>query len=155
MQMNDTMPAPFGIDTFMSMIKFIFPCMWGLQFWGIFNCIQTVFKQSANDLAVLNKITSKISCPGSFKIKKMAKIRNQYNQVPHQTHTTIWDNNKKTRNIIYQKAKRSAFSQQVTTRLQGTGKTVWQKQTRNTNYKNDPQKKHSLGMVGKKIYWKA
>ena len=32
-------------------------------------------------------------------------------------------------------AKRSALSQQLTTRLQGTDMTVWQRQTRNTNHK--------------------
>ena len=41
--------------------------------------------------------------------------------------------------------------QQVTTRLQGTDKTVWQRQTRNTNYKENPQKKCRLGKVSKKI----
>ena len=38
-----------------------------------------------------------------------------------------------------------------TTRLQTTDKTELQIQTRNTNKKKDPQKKHHLGTVSKKI----
>ena len=47
--------------------------------------------------------------------------------------------------------KRLAFSQQETIRLQGTDNIVWQRQTRTTNNKNDPQKKHRLGTVRKNI----
>ena len=54
----------------------------------------------------------------------------------------IWESDKTQENIIHKRAKRSTFSQKVTTRLQGTDKTV---QTRNMNYKNDPQKKDRLG----------
>ena len=43
-------------------------------------------------------------------------------------------------NITHKGAKRQALSQHAITRLQGTDKTAWQ--TRNTNNKNDPQKKH-------------
>ena len=45
----------------------------------------------------------------------------------------------------------SALSQQVTIRLQGTDTTVQQRQTLSTNYKNDLQKKHHLGIVSKNI----
>ena len=55
-------------------------------------------------------------------------IRNQYNQVPHLTKDTIWEMDKKPKeNIKYKRAKRSALSQQLTTRLQETD------MTRNTN----------------------
>ena len=63
------------------------------------------------------------------------------------TQDTVWESDKNTRNITYKRAKRSAFSQQVTTRLQETDKTGWQRQIT----KKDPQKKHHLGMVSKKI----
>ena len=46
-------------------------------------------------------------------------------------------------------AKRSGLSQQVTTKLQGADKIVLQ--TQNTNNIKDPQKKHHLGTVSKKI----
>ena len=57
---------------------------------------------------------------------------------------------KNTRNITRKRAKMLALSQQVTTRLQCTDKKVWQ--TRNINTKNDPQKKHRLGTVGKHYF---
>ena len=44
----------------------------------------------------------------NFKIRKLAKIRNQYNQVPHLTKNTTWESDKNTV---------SPF-QQVTTRQQ-------------------------------------
>ena len=52
-------------------------------------------------------------------------------------------------NTTHKRAKRSAFPQQVTTRLQGTYKTAYQTQTLYTNKKN-PQMKHRLGTVSKK-----
>ena len=52
-------------------------------------------------------------------------MRNRCNQVQHLTQDTIWENDKNTQEIItYNTAKRLALSQQVTTRLQGTDKTV-------------------------------
>ena len=47
-----------------------------------------------------------------------AKIRNPYDQIPHITQDTIWQSDKTQENITYKSAKRSALSQQVTTRLQ-------------------------------------
>ena len=50
-----------------------------------------------------------------FKVRKKAKIRNRYNQVPHLTQDTIYGKvTKKTEKT----AKRTALSKQVTTRLQ-------------------------------------
>ena len=48
-------------------------------------------------------------------VRKVAKIRNQYNQVPHLTQDTTWKVTKIQLNITN---KRSAISQQVTTRQQ-------------------------------------
>ena len=47
----------------------------------------------------------------SMKVRKAAKIRNRYNQVPHLTQDTESDTSQT-------RAKRSALSQQVTTRQQ-------------------------------------
>ena len=51
----------------------------------------------------------------NFKVSKVAKIRNQYNQVPHLTQDTNGKvtNSQKTPQT---RAKRSALSQQVTTK---------------------------------------
>ena len=48
-------------------------------------------------------------------------------------------------------AKRSALSQQVTTRQQWADAKAWQTQYRNNT--NDPPKKYRLGTVSKSIYW--
>ena len=80
---------------------------------------------------------------------KKAKIRNRYKHIPHLTQDTIWESDKTQENITYKRAKRSVFSKQVTTRLQGTNKPAWQ--ARNTNNKKDPQKKHRLETTSKKI----
>ena len=45
-------------------------------------------------------------------------IRNQYNKVLHLFQDTIWESDKTQENITFKKAKRSALSQQMTTRLQ-------------------------------------
>ena len=55
--------------------------------------------------------------------RKGGKIWNRYNQVPHLTQDTVWESDKYTKNIRYMRAKKSAFSQQVTT-LNDTEKTI-------------------------------
>ena len=73
-----------------------------------------------------------------LKVRKKAKIRNRYNQVPHLTQDTTWESDKKTQeNITHKRARRPALSQQVTTKLQRTDKKAWQ--TRNMNNKKDPK----------------
>ena len=62
-------------------------------------------------------------------IRKKAKIRNRYNQVPHLTQNTLWESDKITINVIYRSAYRSALSQQVTTRLQDTDRAICQRGT--------------------------
>ena len=69
------------------------------------------------------------------------------------TQDTIWESDKTQANITYKRAKRSALSQQVTTMLQETDKTVSQRQTQNTNNKNDQQQKHTFSKY--KHYWRA
>ena len=68
-----------------------------------------------------------------FKVSKVAKIRNRYNQVPHLTQDTNGKvtNSQKTPQT---RAKRSALSQQVTTKLY--------KQTRTKYSKHKTEQKH-------------
>ena len=78
------------------------------------------------------------------KVSKKVKTRNQYNQVGH--HMGKWQKHKKHHT---QESQDVSPFQQMTSRLQWTDKKAWQ--TRNINYKKDPQKKHRLGTVSKKI----
>ena len=78
----------------------------------------------------------------TIKVRKKAKIRTRYNQVLLLTQDTTWVSGKTKESITHKRAKRSALSQQVTTRLQRTDKTVWQ--TGNRNNKKDPQKNNRL-----------
>ena len=81
------------------------------------------------------------------KERKRAKIINRYYQAPHLAQDT---NRKVTTSQIDIKtrAKRSALSQQVTTRHQQTG--VHESITKqDRNNINDPQMKHCLGTVSK------
>ena len=63
------------------------------------------------------------------KVRKNAKIRNRYNQVPHLNQDIEWESDKKQENITYRRGKRSSLSHQVTTKLQDTGSTICQRQT--------------------------
>ena len=49
------------------------------------------------------------------KVRKLAQIRNRYNQVPHPTKDTTWESDNNTT-----RAKRSSIFLQVTTRQQST-----------------------------------
>ena len=53
-----------------------------------------------------------------LKVRKAAKIKNRYNQVPHLTQDTTWENDKKHNLTSQTRAKRLSLSQQVTTRQQ-------------------------------------
>ena len=44
-----------------------------------------------------------------FKVRKTAKIRKRYNQVPHLTENTTWESNKNTINIINKSQEVSPF----------------------------------------------
>ena len=76
-------------------------------------------------------------------VRKKAKIRNLYNQVPHLTQDTIWQRDKNTRKHYLQEC------QEVSHFPAGDHKAARKRQ--NTNNKKDPQKKHHLGTVSKKI----
>ena len=84
-----------------------------------------------------------------MKVKKKAKIRNRCNQVPHLTEDTIWESDKNTKKHHIQK------SQEVSPSPAGDHKAARNRQDSmtktNTNNKKDPQKKHCLGTVSKKI----
>ena len=54
--------------------------------------------------------------------------------MPHLTQGTIRESDKTGEYITYKRAKKSALSQQVTTRLQGTDKSVLQTNKNNNNY---------------------
>ena len=83
-----------------------------------------------------------------FKVRKEAKIRKRYNQVPHSTQDTTWESNKNTINITNN-------SQEVSPFRAGDHKAAMnrRKSMRNTRRKNtnDPQKKYRLGTVCKNI----
>ena len=65
----------------------------------------------------------------STKVRKNAKIRNRYNQVPHLIQDIEWESDKKQQNITHRRGKRSSLSHQVTIKLQDTGSTKCQRQT--------------------------
>ena len=90
----------------------------------------------------------------SFKVSKGAKIRNRYNQVPHLTQDT---NGKVTNSqqTPQTRAKRSALSQQVTTKHIETDAHKDIANTRQNKNIKDPQKKYRLGIVSKIFYWRA
>ena len=84
-----------------------------------------------------------------MKVRRKEKIRNQYNQVPHLTKDIVWESDRITRKHHIQE------SQEVSPFTTGDNKTARNRhgsmaQTK-TNNKSDPQKKHHLGMVSKKI----
>ena len=64
-----------------------------------------------------------------YTVRTKAKTRNRCNQGPHLTQDTAWESDKTQEKITYKRAKRSAFSQKVTTRMQETDMTVCQRQT--------------------------
>ena len=84
-----------------------------------------------------------------LKVRKTAKIRYRYNQVPHLSQDTKWESNKITINIRKTRAKRLALSLPLTTGQHWTEVKAWQ--TQNINNTNDPQKKYHLGTVSKNI----
>ena len=82
------------------------------------------------------------------KVRKRAKIRKGYNQVPHLTQVTTWKSNKNTINITNK-------SQEVSPFPAGDHKAARNRyeSMRNTRHinTNDPQKKYCLGTVSKNI----
>ena len=93
----------------------------------------------------------KIRSVVKVKVRKTAKIRKRYNQVPHLTQDTTWESNKNTINITNK-------SQEVSPFPAGDHKAAINRRERmrHTRQKNanDPQKKYRLGKRSVKIfYW--
>ena len=88
------------------------------------------------------------------KVSKGAKIRNQYNQVPHLTQDT---NGK----VTYSQLDTTNKSQGVISFPAGDHKAhINRRAQRHSNHKTeknikDPQKKNRLGTVSKIFYWRA
>ena len=101
--------------------------------------------RKAGQLGLESSLPGQILAWSHIKVRKRAKIRNQYNQAPHLTRDT---NGKVTTSQIdtTNESKRSALSQQVTTRHQQTDvhESITKQDRNNTK---DPQKKPSLGTV--------
>ena len=73
-----------------------------------------------------SKLLPSARCRDWTKVRKKAEIRNGYNQIPHLILDTIWESDKIQEIITRMRAKRSVLSKQVTTKPQGTDKTLWQ-----------------------------
>ena len=78
-----------------------------LQRWG--NIISWITKQIAFWLFCLSELALARDLLYGIKVKKEAKIRKGYNQVPHLTQDTIWDSNKNTVNITNKSQEVSPF----------------------------------------------
>ena len=77
----------------------------------------------------------------------MAKIRNQYNQVPHLTKDTTRESNKTTINITNKSQEVSPFPAGDHKAAMNRRKSMKKKQ--DINNTNDPQKKYRIEMVSK------
>ena len=84
-----------------------------------------------------------------FKVRKNAKIRNQFSQVPYLTQDTVWESDKNTTTRHIQE------SQENSPFPAGDHNTARHRQDNmaktNTNKKKDPRMKYRLGTVSKKI----
>ena len=79
--------------------------------------------------------------------KKKTKIRNQYNQVPHETQHTMWESDK---NIRKHHTQDVSHFPAANHKALGNRQDIIIKQTFNIDNKNYPQKRHRSGMVSKK-----
>ena len=87
-------------------------------------------------------------------VRKKAKIRNRCHQLQNLAQDSIWESDKTQENITQKRAKRSALSLQVITRLQGTDKTVRHRQQEKQITKRI-HKKASPWNGQKENYWRA
>ena len=88
-------------------------------------------------------------------VRKTARVRNRYNQVPHLSQDTKWECNKITINITNKRQAVSLFLQ-GTTRQQWTDAKTWQ--TQDINNTNDPQihkRSTALEWPEKILFWRA
>ena len=85
-----------------------------------------------------------------IKVRKVAKIRNQYNQVPHLTQDTTWETDKNTK--VTKRHKQEPRGQPFPGWWPQAAVNRSESMT-NTRHKycntNDPQKRYRLGMVSK------
>ena len=68
-----------------SLVGPVFKCILERQFQRLMNGDRFWYQTSDPDIGFSK---------GIFKVRKTAKIRNQYNQVPHLTKDTTWESNK-------------------------------------------------------------
>ena len=102
------------------------------------NCVTDIYSYTENVISMFDELSQppekKLNVSYRLiKTRKKAKLRNLYNQAPHLTQDTVWESDKTQENITCKGEKRSALSQQVTTRLQGTDMAGWQRQTQITS----------------------
>ena len=97
-----------------------------------------------------------------IQVRKVAKIRNRYNQVPHLTQDTTWGGDKKAQENATNKSQEvspfSASDHKAAMNRHESIKNTRQKEHKSPTKevppwnmiinKNDPQKKHRLGTVG-------
>ena len=87
-----------------------------------------------------------------MEVRKIAKIRKLYNQVPHMTQDTTWNSNKNTKLITNKSQENSPF--QAGDHKAAMNRRESMSYTRHKNT-NNSKKKYRLRMVSKNIYWRA
>ena len=88
----------------------------------------------------------------NVKVRKVAKIRNRYNQVPHLTQDTTGESGKIQLNIKNERQEVSPFPAGDHKAAMNRRKNMTKQDINNTN---DPQKKYRLGTVSKNISMKG
>ena len=93
-------------------------------------------------------------------VRKAAKIRNRYNQVPHLTKDTTWESDKTQLNITNKSQEVSPFPagdhKAAMNRCESMkNKTTKKKKQQDINYTNAQQKEYRLGTASKIFYWNA
>ena len=116
-----------------------------------------VNKSDAAHRHAINKATIAINWDkvGIFyilKVRKEAKLRKRYNQVPHLTQDTLQESNKNTIDITNKNQEVRPF--QAVDHKAAMNRGINMRNTRHKN-KNDPQKKYRLGAISKIFYWRA
>ena len=116
------------------------------------NCLQicrwTVFKNRVGELSCRWTVLF----PTLVKVRKVAKIRNRYNQVPHLTQDTTGESGIIQSNIKNERQEVSPFPAGDHKAAMNRRKSMTKQDINNTN---DPQKKYRLGTVSKIFQWRA
>ena len=90
----------------------------------------------------------KIRSVVKLKVRKTAKIRKRYNQVPHLTQDTTWESNKKYNKHHQQEPRGQPFPSKHKAAM-NRRESIRNKIQKNTN---DPQRKYRIGTVNKIFY---